>query len=147
MGVDSDHRPLRLRLNINYSFVEPQRTVVTKCFLPRFKYDKSKVKEYQLALTTNLGNLWVVESIGHLGADRLTNLLQQCVGVATESTFGNKLLEESCRERHRHKPWFDIHCHIAKRELKLWLKANPNLHTTKDQKNKLKSLLKRKKIL
>jgi hypothetical protein len=40
-----------------------------------FKYDKSKVEEYQLALTTNLGNLWVANSIGHLGADGLVDLL------------------------------------------------------------------------
>jgi len=43
--------------------------VVTKKNLPRFNYDKSKVEEYQLALTANLGNLWVIDSIGHLGAD------------------------------------------------------------------------------
>jgi hypothetical protein len=46
-----------------------------KKILPRFKYDKSKGKEYQLALTTSLGNLWVVDSIEHLGADGLANLL------------------------------------------------------------------------
>ncbi len=51
---DFDHRPLRLWLNINCSFVEPQHMVVTKKFLPNFKYDKSKVKEYQLALITNI---------------------------------------------------------------------------------------------
>ncbi len=45
-------------------------------FLLRFKYDKSKVKEYWLALTTSLGNLWVVDLIGHLGAHELANLLQ-----------------------------------------------------------------------
>jgi hypothetical protein len=45
MGGDSDHRPLRLRLNIDYTFVVPQHTVVTQKFLPRFKYDKSKVEE------------------------------------------------------------------------------------------------------
>jgi hypothetical protein len=44
--------------------------------LLRFKYDKSKVKEYWFALTMSLGNLWVVDSIGHLGAYMLTNLLQ-----------------------------------------------------------------------
>jgi hypothetical protein len=74
VGEDSDHRLLRLRLNIDCSFVEPQHTVETNFFLPRFKYDKSKV-EYQLALTTNLGNLWVVDLIGHLGVDGLVNLL------------------------------------------------------------------------
>jgi hypothetical protein len=37
--------------------------------LPRFNYDKSKVEEYQLALTANFGNLWVVNSIEHLGAN------------------------------------------------------------------------------
>jgi hypothetical protein len=67
MGGDSDHRPLRLRLNIDYSFVEPQHTVVTKKLLLQFKYDKLKVEEYQLALTTTLGNMWVVNSIRHLG--------------------------------------------------------------------------------
>jgi hypothetical protein len=46
MGGDSDHMPLRLRLNIDCTFIEPQHTVVTKKFLPRFKYDKSKVEEY-----------------------------------------------------------------------------------------------------
>ncbi len=66
---DFDQRLLRLRLNINYNFVEPQHMVVTKKFLPRFKYDKSKAEEYQLALITSLGNLWVVDSIGHLGVD------------------------------------------------------------------------------
>jgi hypothetical protein len=67
MGGDSDHKPLRLWLSINCNFVEPQHTVVTKKKSPTFKYDKSKVEEYQLALTTSLGNLWVVDSIGHLG--------------------------------------------------------------------------------
>ncbi len=46
MGGDSDHRPLRLRLNIDCTFVEPQPTVVTKIFLRKFKYDKSKVEKY-----------------------------------------------------------------------------------------------------
>jgi hypothetical protein len=57
VGGDSDHRPLRLRLNIDCSFVEPQHTVEIKKLLPKFKYDKSKVEEYQLALTNNFGNL------------------------------------------------------------------------------------------
>jgi hypothetical protein len=75
-GGNFDHKSLRLRLNIDCSFVKPQHTVVTKKFLPRFKYDKSKVKEYQLALITNHENLWVVDSIGHLGANGLVDLLQ-----------------------------------------------------------------------
>jgi hypothetical protein len=49
--------------------------VVTNFFLPRFKYDKSKVEEYQLALTTSLGNLLVVYLIGHLGVNELVDLL------------------------------------------------------------------------
>jgi len=49
-GGDFNYRPLCLWLNIDYSFVEPQHTIGTNFFLPRFKYDKSKVKEYQLAL-------------------------------------------------------------------------------------------------
>jgi hypothetical protein len=76
MWGDSDHRLLRLRLTINCSFIEPQHTVVTKNFLPRFKYDKSKVEEYQLALTMSLGNLWVADLIGHLAVDKLVDLLQ-----------------------------------------------------------------------
>jgi len=75
MGRDSDHRPLHLWLNIICNFVEPQHTVVTKKFLPRCNYDKSKVEEYQLALIASFGNLWVVDSIRHLGANGLTNLL------------------------------------------------------------------------
>ncbi len=76
MGGDYDHRSLRLRLNIDYNFVEPQHIVVTKkFFLPRFNYDKSKVEEYQLAPRTNLGNLWVADSIGHLGVNELVDLL------------------------------------------------------------------------
>jgi hypothetical protein len=76
MGGDSAHRPLCLRLNIDYSFVEPQHIVVTKkFFLPRFNYDKSKVEEYQLALTASFGNLWIVDSIRHLGVDKLADLL------------------------------------------------------------------------
>jgi hypothetical protein len=66
---------LHLQLNIDYSFVEPQHTVVTKKFLPKFNYDKSKVEEYQLVLIVSLGNLWVVNSIRHLGAHGLANLL------------------------------------------------------------------------
>jgi hypothetical protein len=63
-------------LNIDCSFVKPQHTIVTKkFFLPRFNYDKSKVEKYQLALTASLGNLWVVDSIGHLGEDELADLL------------------------------------------------------------------------
>jgi hypothetical protein len=105
MGGDSNHRSLRLRLNIDCSFVELQHTVVIiKIFLPRFNYDKSKVEEYQLSLTVSFGNLWVVDSIGHLGADELVDVLQQCVGVAAKSTFGNKSSGGSYRKRNCHKP-------------------------------------------
>jgi hypothetical protein len=78
--------------------------VIIKIFLPRFNYDKSKVEEYQLSLTVSFGNLWVVDSIGHLGADELVDVLQQCVGVAAKSTFGNKSSGGSCRKRNCHKP-------------------------------------------
>jgi hypothetical protein len=78
--------------------------VTKKLFLPRFNYDKSKLEKYQLALTTNLRNLWVVDSIGHLGADKLANLLQQCMGAAAKSTFGNKSLRGSYKKRQCHKP-------------------------------------------
>jgi hypothetical protein len=83
VGVDFDHKPLRLQLSIDCSFVEPQHTVETKKFLPRFKYDKSKFEEYEFALAANLGNLWIVDLIVHLGGYGLADLLQQCVGVAT----------------------------------------------------------------
>jgi len=119
--------------------------VVTKKILSRFKYDKSKVEEYQLVLTSSLGNLLVVNLIGHLGADELADLLQQCVSATTKSTFGNKPLGGSCIERHYHKPWFDVDYRTVKREMKLWLKANPDSHATKHQASKLKILLKRKK--
>jgi hypothetical protein len=75
MGGNSNHRPLRLRLSIDCNFVEPQHMVVTKKFLLRFKYDKSKAEEYQLALTMSLRNLWVTNLIGHLGAKWLADLL------------------------------------------------------------------------
>ncbi len=115
--------------------------------MTRFKYDKLKAEEYQLALTMSLQNLWVVDSIGHLRADGLVDLLQQCVGVATKFTFGNKTSGGSCKKSHCHKPWFDTDYCIAKHELELWLKANPDLHVVKHQESKLKSLLKRKKKL
>ncbi len=147
MGGDFDHRPLHLRLNIDCSFVEPQHTVVTKKkFLPRFNYDKSKVEEYQLALTASLRNLWVTDSIGHLRVDELTDLLQQCVGAAAKSTFGNKSSGGSCKKRHCHKPWFDVDYRTAKHELRLWMKANLDSHAVKHQKNKFKNLLKRKRL-
>jgi hypothetical protein len=95
--------------------------VTKKFFLPRFNYDKSKVEKYQLALTMSLGNMWVVDSIGHMGVDELVDLLQQCVGAAAKSTFGNKSSGGSCRKRHYHKPWFDIDYRTAKRELRLWM--------------------------
>jgi hypothetical protein len=146
MGGDSDHKLLCLRLSIDYTFVEPQDTVVINFFLPRFKYDKSKVEEYQFAPTMSLGNLWVANSIGHLGADGLIDLLQLCVGAVRESTFGNKPLGGSCRKRHCHKPWFDANRCIAKRELRLWLKANLDSHVAKHQETEHKNLLKRKRI-
>jgi hypothetical protein len=58
-------------------------------------------------------------------------MLQQCVGVAAKSIFGNKPSGGSYKKRHYHKPWFDVNYHTAKRELRLWLKANPNLHIAK----------------
>jgi hypothetical protein len=67
------------------------------------------------------------------------------VGATAEFTFGNKLSRVCWTKKHCHKPWFDVECHIAKHELKLWLKANPDSHFVKHQKNKLKILLKRKK--
>jgi hypothetical protein len=68
------------------------------------------------------------------------------VGAATEFTFGNKPLGGSYRKKHCHKPWFDIDYRTTKHELKLWLKANPNLHAAKHQESKLKNLLKWKRI-
>jgi hypothetical protein len=102
--------------------------VTKKFFLPRFNYDKSKVEEYQLALTASLGNLWVADSIGHLRADELVDLLQQCMGVAVKSTFGNKFSGGSYRKRHCHKPWFDVDCRTTKHELRLSMKANLDSH-------------------
>jgi len=105
--------------------------VTKKFFLPRFNYDKSKVEEYQLALTASLGNLWVANSIGHLGVDELADLLQQCMGAVAKSTFSNKSLGGSYKKRHCHKPWFDIDCRTARHELRLWMKANLDSHATK----------------
>jgi hypothetical protein len=144
MGGDFDHMSLHLQLSIDCIFVEPQHMVVIKKFLPKFKYDKSKVEEYQLALTISVGNLWVTDSIGHLGANGLANLLQQCVGATTKSIFGSKPSRRNFKKKHCQKPWFDTECRTMKHELKLWLKANPNSHVVKHQKNKLKKLLKRK---
>ncbi len=48
--------------------------------------------------------------------------------------------------RHCHKPWYDSDYHIAKRELRLWLKANHDSHVAEHQQSNLKKLLKRKKI-
>ncbi len=120
--------------------------VTKKFFLPRFNYDKSKVEEYQLALTVSLRNLWVVDSIEHPRADELADLLQQCMGAVAKSTFGNKSSGGSCRKRHYHKPRFDVDCYTTKRELRFWMKANLDSHAAKHQKNKLKNLLKRKRI-
>jgi hypothetical protein len=50
--------------------------VETKELLLRFKYDKSKVEKYQLALKASLGNLWVINLIDHLWANGLIDLLQ-----------------------------------------------------------------------
>jgi len=68
------------------------------------------------------------------------------VGVAAKSTFGNKPLGGNCRKKHCHKPWFDADYRILKHELRLRLKANLDSHDVKHQENKLKSLLKRKRI-
>jgi hypothetical protein len=83
---------------------------------------------YQFALIVSLENLWVVDSIGHLGANRLADLLQQCVGATIEFTFGSKALGGSFRKRQYHKPWFDNDYCITKQKLRLLLKANPNSH-------------------
>jgi hypothetical protein len=68
------------------------------------------------------------------------------VGATAKSIFSRKPLGRSCKKRHYHKPWFDVDYCITKRELKLWLKANPDLHVVKHQKSKLKNLLKGKRI-
>jgi hypothetical protein len=66
------------------------------------------------------------------------------MGIVTKFTFGNKYSRGSCRKRHCHKPWFDANYYIAKRELKLYLKANPDSHVVSHQENKLKNVLKNK---
>jgi hypothetical protein len=63
-----------------------------------------KVEEYQFALRVRLGNLWVVDSIGHLGAHKSVDMLQQCLGATTEITFGNKPSGGNYRKKHCHKP-------------------------------------------
>jgi len=90
--------------------------------------------------------LWVVDLIGHLVVDGLVDFLQQCMGVVAKSTFSTKPSGGSFRERHYHKPWFNVDYRTMKHELKLWLKANPNSHATKHQESKLKNLSKRKRI-
>jgi hypothetical protein len=69
------------------------------------------------------------------------------VGVATKFTFGNKPLGGSYRERHYHKPWFDVDYCTSKRELRLWLKSNPDLHAIKHRKVNFKNIKKEKKNL
>jgi hypothetical protein len=61
--------------------------------------DVNKLEIGVQILTTSLGKLWVVNLIGHLGADGLIDLLQQCVGVTTKSIFGNKPSGRSYRKR------------------------------------------------
>jgi hypothetical protein len=68
------------------------------------------------------------------------------VGAATKSTFGNKPSGGSCRNRHYHKPCFDVDYRTTKREMRFWLKTNPDSHAAKHQENKLKNLLKRKRL-
>jgi hypothetical protein len=68
------------------------------------------------------------------------------VGATTKSIFGNKPSRGRCKNKHCHKPWFDVDYHTVKRELKLWLKANFDSHAAKHQKSKFKNLLKRKRI-
>ncbi len=48
MGGDSDHRLLRLRLSIDYSFVEPQHMVVTKKFCLGSNMINQKLKNINL---------------------------------------------------------------------------------------------------
>jgi hypothetical protein len=76
MGGDSNHRLLRPWLSIDCNFVEPQHIIITKKFLPNFKYNKSKVEKYQFALIVSFGNMWVADSIRHSGADELVDLLR-----------------------------------------------------------------------
>jgi hypothetical protein len=59
--------------------------------------DVNKLEIGVQILTTSLRKLWVVNLIGHLGVDELIDLLQQCVGVATKSIFGNKPSRRSYR--------------------------------------------------
>jgi hypothetical protein len=73
-----------------------------------------------------------------MGANELTNLLQQCEGAVAEFTFGNKFLGGRCKMWHCYKPWFDADCCIAKQVLKLWLKANHDSHAAKHIKKCLK---------
>ncbi len=68
------------------------------------------------------------------------------MGVATKSTFGSKPSGGSCREKHYHKPWFDTDYCTTKRELRLWLKANPDSHAVIHQESKLKKFIKKEKI-
>jgi hypothetical protein len=49
--------------------------VVTNFFCLGLNMINNKIEEYHLALRTGLGNLRVVNSIGHLGAHELPNLL------------------------------------------------------------------------
>jgi hypothetical protein len=53
------------------------------------------------------------------------------MGASAKFTFGNKPSRGSYKKRHCHKPWFDAYCHMAKRELRLWLKANLDSHAVK----------------
>jgi len=61
--------------------------------------------------------------------------------------LATSLREGAAKKGHYHKPWFDVDCRIAKRELRLWLKTNPDSHTAKHQESKLRNLLKRKKVV
>ncbi len=61
--------------------------------------------------------------------------------------MATSLREGAAKKGHCHKPWFDVDCRIAKRELRLWLKTNPDSHTAKHQESKLRNLLKRKKVV
>ncbi len=140
----SDHRPLRLRLNLDRDTPadEPMQpeTQVDSVDLQCFKYDPEKVTDY---CNTLAANLLTTSMQTAAGLDSIA-ALQHCICSTAAQVYGRKTSKVG-KDHFKHQPWFDADCKADKRRLRKYLKIHPDTRVGDKMKKEYKRLLKTKR--
>jgi hypothetical protein len=119
---ESNHRPLALRLVVQFSTSASTFDKNTPSPMIRFKYNPAFADEYCTQLQHSLSIDTNVLHLQDMPTTNLVEFLHNHICNVANDVFGQK--QPPSTHRHCHKPWFDTKCRVEKRHVMTFLKDN-----------------------